>query len=53
MTPAELRKAVYQKFGSQVALARHLGVGKPYISEIVNGHRPLPKRVREALEAKP
>lgn len=50
MTAAEIRKRVYEKFGSQVALAKHLGVGKPYISEIVNGIRPLPKRVLEALK---
>ena len=50
MTTAEIRRAVYAKFGSQAALARFLGVGKPYISEIVNGHRPLPKRVQEVLQ---
>lgn len=44
-----IRQVVRQNFGSQVALARHLGVGEPYISEIVNGHRKLPKRVAEAL----
>lgn len=50
MTPEQIRRAVYEKFGSQVALAKHLQVGKPYISEIVNGIRPLPERVREALQ---
>lgn len=45
-----LNQAIRAKFGTQAALARHLGVGKPYISEIVNGHRPVPRRVREALD---
>lgn len=50
MTPEEIRRRVREKFGTQVALARHLNVGKPYISEIVNGTRPIPKRVLEALK---
>ena len=49
LTPITIRQAIRDKFGSQAALARHLGVGKPYISEIVNGHRKLPKRVAKVL----
>lgn len=45
--------AIREKFGTQTALARHLGVGKSYISEIVNGVRPLPKRVAQALGIEP
>lgn len=50
MTATELKKAVYEKFGSQANLARFLKVGKPYISEMVNGHRPIAKRVLEAVK---
>ncbi len=47
---SRLSQAIRAKFGTQAALARHLNVGQPYISEIVNGHRPVPKRVKEALQ---
>lgn len=50
MKPEEIRRRVLEKFGTQTALAKHLSVGKPYISEIVNGIRPIPKRVLEALQ---
>lgn len=45
-----LSKSIRAKFGTQTALAKHLGVCKSYVSEIVNGHRPIPKRVSEALK---
>lgn len=45
-----LSQAIRAKFGTQTALAKHLGVCKSYISEIVNGHRPIPKRVSGALK---
>lgn len=52
MSPKQLRAIVRQRFGSQAALARHLNVGQPYISEIVNGIREVPPRVAEALGLK-
>lgn len=53
MTPKQLRALVRGRFGSQVVLVRHLKVGQPYLSEIVNGIREVPPRVAEALERKP
>lgn len=50
MTPDQIRAAVKAKFVTQRALCKHLGVCKSYISEIVNGTRKLPPRVREALK---
>ena len=42
-------RAIRDRFGSQAALARHLGVGRPYISTVVSSGARLPIRVAEAL----
>jgi len=39
MTP--IRKAI-DILGSQAALARHLGVKPPFVSQLVSGERPIP-----------
>lgn len=45
-----LRAVVYEKFGTQLALAEHLEVSPSYVSEVLNGRRPVPGRIREALQ---
>ena len=41
-----------QSIGSQKRLARAMGIGEPYLSEILKGRREIPERVLDLLEMK-
>jgi DNA-binding transcriptional regulator YdaS (Cro superfamily) len=49
--PMDIKTAINQFEGGQVALARRLGISSQAIGQWVNGHRPIPARFCPLLES--
>lgn len=45
----ELRAFVFREFDSDTKAARHLELSSSYLSNILNGKKPVPERIAKAL----